>query len=100
MAEQDQRITEARRIVSDFRGTGYTMRNGAAAWGAAIFGPLLAIPGVLVAIPVTAHEALRTDPAPIALLGTLFFGAIGYAGIKRVRAYFRARDYLRRHPTG
>lgn len=97
MAQEDRRLAEARRIVSDFRGTGYTMRNGAAAWGAAIFGPLLAIPGILVAIPVTAHDALQTDPAPIALLGTVFFGALGYAGIRRVRAYFRARDYLRRH---
>lgn len=97
MAFQITSVDEARSIVSYFESTGANMRKGQAAWGTAIFGLPLAIPGILVAIPPTAHGLLHTDPAPIGLLGTLVFGWAGVTAIKTVREYKAAKRYLAEH---
>jgi hypothetical protein len=99
VAVQITSVEEARRVVADFRKVGAFARvpRGQAAWVTAIFGPLLAIPGILVAIPATAHSVMKTDPAPIALLGTLFFGWFAVVAIRTIRRYHSARRYLQRH---
>jgi hypothetical protein len=88
---------DAHRIVSDFDSS-YTDRTGRGAWLAAIFGTALALICLLMALPPTAHAMLHESAAPIALLGTLFFGLIAFAGVNRLRKYHAAKRYLREHP--
>lgn len=99
MAGQFTSVDEARRVVADFKQVGVFARvpRGQAAWVTAIFGPLLAIPGILVAIPPTAHSLMKTNPAPIALLGTLFFGWFAFVAIRTIRRYQAAKRYLAQH---
>jgi hypothetical protein len=95
VTDEDPRVAEARRIVREFNRIGYAMRNSAATRTTALFAPVLALPGVLVAIPYTAHTVLHSDTQPIGLLGTLFFGTIAYFAIRSVRRYNAAVRFLR-----
>jgi hypothetical protein len=96
----DERIAQARKIVADFNGYGYNMRNSAATWGSAVVG-ILAIPvGLLLCVPATAHAFGEPHPQPIALLGSLFFGTIGYFAVKRIRRYNEAKRFLAAHAGG
>jgi 4-hydroxybenzoate polyprenyltransferase len=96
----EQRIADARRIVADFRRFGYGMGASAGVWGAAVFGTLAIPIGLLLCIPATAHAFGEPHAEPIALLGSLFFGTIGYSAIKRIRAYRAAKRYLAEHAAG
>lgn len=97
MADEDPRVTEARRIVREFNRIGYSMRNSVATKTAALFAPVLCLPGILVAIPYTAHTVLHSETEPIGLLGTLFFGTIAYFAIRSVRRYNAAVHFLHEH---
>jgi hypothetical protein len=89
---------EANRIVRDWNALGSRMSHGAAARGAAIFAPLLALIGPLMCIPATAHALGEPHVQPIAMLGTLFFGTFGYTAIQRVREHSWALKYLSGQP--
>jgi hypothetical protein len=56
--------------------------------------------GILAALPPTAHSMLHESAEPIALLGTVAFGAVAVLGIRRLRRYYAAKRYLREHPGG
>ncbi|HEX5403561.1 MAG TPA: hypothetical protein VFX16_14820 [Pseudonocardiaceae bacterium] len=95
-----QSVADARKIVSDFHGFGPTMRRSQMTWGAAVFGTIATPIGVLLCIPATAHAFGEPHAEPIALLGSLFFGTIGYVAIKRIRAYKAAERYLAEQGAG
>jgi hypothetical protein len=97
VTDEDPRIAEARRIVRDFNRIGYAMRNSVATRTTALFAPVLCLPGILIAIPYTAHTVLHSETEPIGLLGTLFFGTIAYFAIKSVRRYNAAVRFLHAH---
>ena len=68
VTDEDPRIAEARRIVRDFNRIGYAMRNSVATRTTALFAPVLCLPGILIAIPYTAHTVLQSE-TDVALLG-------------------------------
>lgn len=96
----EQRIADARKVVADFRRTSSSNFASTGIWGAAIFGTLATPIGVLLAIPPTAHAFGEPHAEPIALLGSLFFGTIGYFAVKRIRAYQAAKRYLAEQGVG
>jgi hypothetical protein len=94
VTDEDPHVAEARRIVREFNRRSYATGTAFATRATALFAPVLALPGILVAIPYTAHTVLQTDTEPIGLLGTLFFGTIAYFAIRSVRRYNAARRFL------
>jgi hypothetical protein len=93
--DDDWRVTQAHRIVREFNRRSYAWSGKFGTYTTALFAPVLALPGILVAIPYTAHTVLQSDTEPIGLLGTLFFGTIAYFAIKSVRRYKAAVRFLR-----